>query len=329
MPESYPPFDPKGNLYDQSTFWGRYKHFQDVTDLRTLFTTDQQLHKALGLLKAYEEGKLHPPPSNEELWKAKKIKDAIIHPDTGEKILLPFRVSAFLPVNVIICAGLLIPNPSTATTIFWQWINQSYNIALNHANRNASNTMTTNQILESYATAVAVSCTVALGMRRAVDTLFGTASLTLKNTIKMFIPFTAVSVAGVANVYIMRRNEMKEGIQVKDKDGHILGQSPTAGKRAVKQVAISRVATALPALVLPPIVMAGLDRLSFIRNNPKVKIPINLALLSGVFLTSLPAAIALFPQQAEVNVNQLESKFHNLKDKNGNPIEKVYYNKGL
>jgi hypothetical protein len=41
-----------------------------------------------------------------------KVCDAAIHPDTGEKIFLPFRLSAFVPLNVLICAGLVMPNPS-------------------------------------------------------------------------------------------------------------------------------------------------------------------------------------------------------------------------
>lgn len=40
------------------------------------------------------------------------VRDAIVHPDTGEKVPLPFRVSAFAPSNIILTLGLLTPNPS-------------------------------------------------------------------------------------------------------------------------------------------------------------------------------------------------------------------------
>jgi hypothetical protein len=43
----------------------------------------------------------------------------------------------------------------------------------------------------------------------------------------------------------------------------------------------------------------------------------------------LPAAIGLFPQDVEMDVRRLEPRFHNLKDEKGNPITKVYFNKGL
>lgn len=32
------------------------------------------------------------------------------HPDTGEKIFLPFRFSAWAPVNLAVVVGMLIPN---------------------------------------------------------------------------------------------------------------------------------------------------------------------------------------------------------------------------
>ena len=36
-----------------------------------------------------------------------QVRDGIVHPDTKEKVPLPFRFSMFVPLNVIICAGML------------------------------------------------------------------------------------------------------------------------------------------------------------------------------------------------------------------------------
>jgi hypothetical protein len=40
------------------------------------------------------------------------VVDSTIHPDTGEPVLLPFRMSAFVPTNLIVVAGMLMPNPT-------------------------------------------------------------------------------------------------------------------------------------------------------------------------------------------------------------------------
>lgn len=40
------------------------------------------------------------------------VVESSIHPDTGLPVPVLFRMSAFVPTNLIICAGMLTPNPS-------------------------------------------------------------------------------------------------------------------------------------------------------------------------------------------------------------------------
>jgi hypothetical protein len=44
-----------------------------------------------------------------ELWRAKKIVDSTLHPDTGEAVFLPFRMSCFVLSNLVVTAGMLTP----------------------------------------------------------------------------------------------------------------------------------------------------------------------------------------------------------------------------
>ena len=122
---------------------------------------------------------------------------------------------------------------------------------------------------------------------------------------------------------------MRDGISVTDADGNVVGKSALAGSKAITQVAISRVATAFPAVFLPGIIMTQLERTVFMKNNPRMAIPINLMTISFSLLGALPCAIALYPQVAEVPVAELEAKFHGLRDKNGVLISTLYFNRGL
>ncbi|KAJ3413462.1 hypothetical protein HDV05_008031 [Chytridiales sp. JEL 0842] len=317
--------------YDQNTYWGRLKHFSEVTDPRNLLSTDSQQQAAKKLVEDYKAGKIKDVAA-ERLWAAKKLVDSTFHPDTGEKIFLPFRMASFVPTNALIVAGMLMPNPSMASIVFWQWVNQSVNVAFNYANANKTTKMdmteTASKYFMAYGTAVASSCTIALGLNESVKRVKGLSPSAMA-LLGRCVPFGAVAAAGTLNVFLMRRKEIVDGIQVTDASGNVLGKSQTAGYQAIGQVAVSRVATAFPAVFLPGIIMSQLERTKFMRNNPRLGIPMNLLTISGSLMAALPCSIALFPQTASISVNSLEPRFQNLKDANGNRIETVYFNRGL
>ena len=66
----------------------------------------------------------------------------------------------------------MLTSSTPAGTAFWQWANQSYNVAVNYANRNIGGKQMSNQaIAASYAGAVVSSCGLALGLGRVADNL--------------------------------------------------------------------------------------------------------------------------------------------------------------
>ena len=96
MASSTPPFDPSGTRYDQKTYTGRLAHFREMVSPSTLLVGDAELAARVDLLERHARGAA-PEASDADLWDAKRIKDAIIHPTTGEKMFMPGRMSAFVP----------------------------------------------------------------------------------------------------------------------------------------------------------------------------------------------------------------------------------------
>ena len=77
---------------------------------RNLFITEKQLAEAKDrLLQHQTQASLL---SMDEKLRYQSMIDSTLHPDTGEAIFLPFRMSSFTPTNLVVTAGLLIPNPS-------------------------------------------------------------------------------------------------------------------------------------------------------------------------------------------------------------------------
>ncbi|KAA0709540.1 Sideroflexin-5 [Triplophysa tibetana] len=283
----------------QSTFLGRLRHFIDIIDPSTLFVTESRLKECIELLDDFKLGTLPPGITDQKLWEAQKVKQAIIHPDTGEKIFMPFRMSGYVPFGTPIVVGLLLPNQTLASTVFWQWLNQSHNACVNYANRNATKPTPTSKFIQGYLGAVTSAVSIAVGL----NVLIQKSSKFNPGTrlfIQRFIPFPAVASANICNVALMRHNELSEGIDVLDSNGNVVGSSRIAAKHALIETAVTRVALPLPIFVLPPIIMAFLEKLPLMQAHRRMMLPVHSLVCLVVFGLSLPLAISLFPQMSQV-----------------------------
>ncbi|KAI9166592.1 Sideroflexin fsf1 [Paramyrothecium foliicola] len=337
--------------YDLKTYWGRVQHALGLTDPSTLFAGTTGLEHAKRLVTDFKTGKVEN--MNPELWKAKKIVDSTLHPDTGEPVFLPFRMSSFVLSNLIVTAGMLQPGLGTGGIVAWQVANQSLNVAINSANANKSSPMTTATLAKSYAVAVSASCSVALGLNALVPRL--KVSQGTRNILKRLVPFAAVASAGALNAYLMRRGEIQTGIDVRpvlseeekrqlqaegksERDVPSLGRSQKAAKLAVYETAASRVFNGSPIMIIPPMLLYYFEKQAWYkklvstegskagsRMAKMLPIGINLVLIAGTSFAVLPLALAVFPQQQEISADSLEPEFHG----KGGAGGKVWFNRGL
>ena len=258
-----------------------------------------------------------------EIWQAKKVVDSTLHPgreasthlvhkieligaDTGEPVFLPFRMSCFVISNLVVTAGMLTPGLTvtgtkasqtdkiltrrkTRGTLAWQIANQSLNVAINSANANKSTPLSTSTMVKSYLLAVSASCSVALGLNALLPRM-RSLSPGARIIMTRLVPFAAVASAGALNVFLMRGEEMRQGIDVfptlsedekaqREKSGvevQSLGKSKKAATLAVGETAISRVLNATPIMVLPPLILVRLQRFRWLENRPRMLLPLNL-----------------------------------------------------
>jgi len=325
--------------FDLSTYWGRVRHSADVSDPRTLLVSNDGLQQAKGLISAYKQGKMKE--MTPDLWKAKKTVDATLHPDTGEPVFLPFRMSCFVLSNLVVTAGMLTPGLQTTGILLWQITNQSLNVAINSANANKSTPLSTSQIVQSYFLAVGASCSVALGLNAIVPRIKRISPAT-RTMLSRLVPFAAVASAGALNVFLMRGEEIRKGIDVypvlsestkaslvatgkSESEVASLGKSKKAATIAVGETALSRVLNSTPIMVLPPLVLVRLQKQDWLKRNARLVLPVNLGLILTTSIVALPLALGAFPQRQEITADKLEEEFWGKGGEGG----KVAFNRGI
>jgi tricarboxylate carrier len=218
--------------YDQNTYVGRAKHFFVTTNPLNILASDRQLDDAKAIVESYRQSKRLPPNLTEDqLWKAKSLMDSAFHPDTKEKMLFIGRMSAQVPCNLIITAGMLTWYKTTQGTVFWQVVNQSFNACVNYTNRSGDKPISAARLGISFAIATSSATFTALFLNSLTKRMPPIAG--------RFVPFAAVAAANCVNLPFMRSTELQEGIQLLSKDDEKVGQSPGAAKTAIAQVSFS------------------------------------------------------------------------------------------
>lgn len=229
----------------------------------------------------------------------------------------------------------------TTGTVLWQIANQSLNVAVNNANANKSSPLSWGKIAQSYFLAVGASCSVAVGLNSLVPRLTRLPPQT-RLVLGRLVPFAAVASAGALNVFLMRGEEMRTGIDVypvlseadkqrlaaegkAENDVPSLGKSKKAATLAVGETAISRVLNSSPIMVIPPLILMRLQRTQWLKRNPRLTLPVNLGLIIATSYLALPLALAAFPQRQKIRADSLEEEFHGKGGENG----LVVFNRGI
>ena len=108
-----PTFDPKSQRFDQSTFMGRLSKMLLACDPSLLFCSGDEVQRCKKMVDDYKTHLANLPEGTTEtemsrkLWEAQRVASAALHPDTGDTIPFPFRMSGYVPFNGPICGKLI------------------------------------------------------------------------------------------------------------------------------------------------------------------------------------------------------------------------------
>jgi sideroflexin-5 len=328
-------------LFDTNTYLGRFEEFRAVANPLHAFYTNSRIRQMQKLIENQKQaeqaqfektGDRRIPLTREQIRDlriAETVISTAIHPDTKQMLPWTQRFSSFLPMNIPICFGFIIAAPTPFNTIFWQWVNQTYNAWLNYGNRNASSNYTMEDISKSYVAACASSITIGLGIRKMLAKRSAAAtgaSLILLNSVSSFF---ACASAGFLNAYFMRQTEMQKGISVLHPDtDEELGKSQACAYQAVMKTAISRIFLNVTIFV-PPLFLVAIEKARLMPQNWYLKTLVEAVCITGELYLAVPVGIAMFPQKGSINAEDLEPEFQNIKDANGQMIRVFNYNKGL
>ncbi|KRY74671.1 Sideroflexin-3 [Trichinella pseudospiralis] len=307
--------------WDQSTYWGRARHFFAITNPFNLFCSNKQLQEAKEIVDNYRKGEYSDSLTVDELWKAKHLYDSAYHPDTKEKMVIVGRMSAQVPMNMMITGCMLTFYKSTKEVVFWQWFNQSFNALVNYTNRSGDSPIPLSQLTLSYIAGTGGALGTALGLNSLVKKM--------PSLIGRFVPFVAVAAANCINIPMMRMRELQYGIPVFDENGKRLGNSCIAAQKAIQMVTMSRTIMAMPGMMLAPILVDWLERKPWYRPLKILSGPIQTVSVGCILLFATPLCCALYPQKSSLNIKQLEPELRERIAKEKDDVEWVYFNKGL
>ena len=173
--------------------------------------------------------------------------------DIGDIVVKPLRMCGFVPMNIPILAGILLSAPTMRNTIFFQWLNQSYNAGLNFGNKNSTCEYTNMDLFKGYCAAIGSSVSVAMFLRLLTAGVTKRSSGTKLLLLNTLVGSTAGGCASFCNTLCMRYAEIEKGIDICE-DAELkkkIGVSKTCAKSAVIETSLSRSAMSISSVVIP------------------------------------------------------------------------------
>ncbi|XP_044743372.1 sideroflexin-1-like [Chrysoperla carnea] len=318
--------DPFSPLFDQSTYSGRLKNCFRITNPRLLFAPESELFRARCIVAKFRKSIPLPPClTKKELVDARILYESSFHPITGEKLFALSRLCAQIPMKALLLGSVLTYYDYCMCANWIPWIGthalyQSYLALLNYSNRSYSKYNTFNMV-----------SSFLVGSGTAIGTHFLLCKM-LEDCkhyfLRRYIPLVAVSAATAVSIPVMRAKEMNDGIPVYYRNENFLGFSKRAGSQAIYDTTCCRLMSIVPGMFLAPFIMNKLYCRGLFCRHPWLQLPINIAIMGGSLLLSVPLACALYPQRYELPIKWFEENIKKAACREPVPPKHAYFIKG-
>uniref|UniRef100_A0A8C0PCM5 Sideroflexin 4 n=1 Tax=Canis lupus familiaris TaxID=9615 RepID=A0A8C0PCM5_CANLF len=289
----------RGARWEQS-FIQRFLQWTELLDPTNLVVSVEKIEKSRQLLLTNEDASIRDleDPRIKEAWK----RSLVMHPDSSKLIPVPFRPAGELILIFGMC--------DLCASIFLQISFYTYTTAFNIVNGNASY----------------VSIRRLRGYIILCD-FFGVFYVPLLDPtypLLCIFFFTPTAHISAVNVVAVRSLEPIRGIEVMDKEGHVMGYSRKAGTKAVRDTASSRVVLYGTSAFIPEVFSHYFVRTQFFRQHPWSLWTFKLACTVLVMGLMVPVSFSIFPQIERIQCSELEKEIQSATEDT-----ELFYHRGV
>ncbi|XP_024916478.1 sideroflexin-4 isoform X2 [Cynoglossus semilaevis] len=286
----------------------RVKTWINLLEPVNLFSSKDEIEKAYSLLGNKEE--------SEKDAAAVNLAISSVHADTGTVLPLLLRPPAYLTILGPMAFVSFLPHMAVKPALFWQFHLQSYNAGFTFANRNSSAELEMrNQDMKTkflkhllMFTGTVSLTTVAGALPQIIINRLQIKDTVLLAVSRNLLPVPLSAVLAAFSVYTIRNEERETGVRVFDSNGRLVGVSQAAGKKAVRETALSRGALFGTSFTVPHLLLLLLRRTSFFQGNSFLFAPVRNMSFVLVLSLMIPVSFSLFPQLGTISRDRLEKE---------------------
>uniref|UniRef100_A0A8C6I8U9 Sideroflexin 4 n=1 Tax=Mus spicilegus TaxID=10103 RepID=A0A8C6I8U9_MUSSI len=283
-------------ISERQAFFRRFCQWMDLLDPVNMFISIGSIEKSRQLLFTTEDAPKHYL-DNQVIKDAWNKSLSTVHPDSSKLIPHLFRPAAFLPVTAPMVFLLMMPDTGIKSIILTQGCLYGYTTAFNITNGNAS------YLIPHF-----------FQMKYPLNNFW------LKRT----LPIVFLAQVSGMNVFASRSFENHRGIEVMDKEGHVVGHSRKAGRKAIKDTAKSRAVLFGTSALVPELFIHIFKRTRF---YPQTLLSLVILRMSSTFFMMglmVPVSFSMFPQIGQIQCTQLEEKIQSSTEE-----KELFYYRGV